>query len=159
MVIIKPEPRLAWDFVVADVKFPIIGADFLRYYGLLVDMRHNTPPHFSAFMEQYPKCVLLALFWSSHLNQSTWTYSMNFQPSPNQSRKKEVPNTTLPTLSSLKVHQCIRIKPRRLAPEKLKYAKSEFDNPLAFGIIAPSLSCWASPLHIVPQKTPGTWRP
>ena len=91
MVIIKPEPRLAWNFVVADVKFPIIGADFLRYYGLLVDVRHNTPPHFSAFMEQYPNCVLLALFWSNHLNQSTWTYSMNFQPSPNQSRKKEAP--------------------------------------------------------------------
>ena len=34
--------KLSWDFVVADVKFPIIGADFLRYYGLLVDVRHNT---------------------------------------------------------------------------------------------------------------------
>ena len=33
--------KLAWDFVVADVKFPIIGADFLRHYGLLVDVRHN----------------------------------------------------------------------------------------------------------------------
>ena len=40
--------KLSLDFVVADLKFPIIGADFLRYYGLLVDVRHNkdwTPPH------------------------------------------------------------------------------------------------------------------
>ena len=50
-------------------------------------------------------------------------------------------------------------KPRRLAPEKHKIAKSEFDNLLALGIIAPSLSCWASPLHMVLKKTPGTWRP
>ena len=34
--------KLAWDVVVADVKFPIIGADFLCHYGLLVDVRHNT---------------------------------------------------------------------------------------------------------------------
>ena len=50
-------------------------------------------------------------------------------------------------------------KPRRLAPEKRKIAKSEFDNLLALGIITPSLSCWASPLHMVPKKTPRTWRP
>ena len=30
-----------WVFVIAEVKTPILGADFLCYYGLLVDMGHN----------------------------------------------------------------------------------------------------------------------
>lgn len=29
----------AWIFLVADVGQPIIGADFLKYFGLLVDLR------------------------------------------------------------------------------------------------------------------------
>jgi len=32
---------LTWRFVVADVSRPIIGADFLAFYGLLVDLRNN----------------------------------------------------------------------------------------------------------------------
>ena len=28
-------------FIIADVKNPIIGADFLRHYSLLVDVEHN----------------------------------------------------------------------------------------------------------------------
>jgi hypothetical protein len=38
-------PRLRWDFtwrfVVADVTQPLIGADFLSHFGLLVDCRNN----------------------------------------------------------------------------------------------------------------------
>ena len=30
-----------WVFIIADVKNPIIGADFLRHYSLLVDVAHN----------------------------------------------------------------------------------------------------------------------
>ena len=30
-----------WVFVVADIKRSIVGADFLRHFGLLVDMRHH----------------------------------------------------------------------------------------------------------------------
>ena len=30
-----------WIFVIADVQSPILGADFLRHFGLLVDLRHS----------------------------------------------------------------------------------------------------------------------
>ena len=33
--------RYIWKFVVADVFMPIIGADFLYYYSLAVDVRHR----------------------------------------------------------------------------------------------------------------------
>ena len=50
-------------------------------------------------------------------------------------------------------------RPWRLPPEHLKIARQEFDRMLDLGIIRPSSSCWASPLHMVPKKTPGDWRP
>ena len=46
-------------------------------------------------------------------------------------------------------------RPRRLLPERLKIARQEFNRMLVLGIIRPSSSCWASPLHMVPKKTPG----
>ena len=49
-------------------------------------------------------------------------------------------------------------KPRRLAPEKYKAAKKEFDNLISLGIVRPSKSSWASPLHMVPKKGED-WRP
>ncbi|TNN10580.1 Transposon Tf2-9 polyprotein, partial [Schistosoma japonicum] len=47
----------------------------------------------------------------------------------------------------------------RLAPDKLKTARAEFDYMLQLGIIRPSDSQCASPLHIVPKKNEGDWRP
>ncbi|GFV93360.1 transposon Tf2-9 polyprotein [Trichonephila clavipes] len=43
-------------------------------------------------------------------------------------------------------------KARRLAPDRLKIAKSEFQHMLNLGHVRPSKSNYASPLHIVPKK-------
>ncbi|KAJ2937652.1 hypothetical protein O0L34_g19327 [Tuta absoluta] len=48
--------------------------------------------------------------------------------------------------------------PRRLAPDKLKVAKAEFEAMLQSGTCRPSESSWASPLHLAPKKDNG-WRP
>ena len=53
----------------------------------------------------------------------------------------------------------VSARPRRLAPDRLQAAKREFDHMLQLGIIRPSSSPWSSPLHMVPKKTPGDWRP
>ena len=47
----------------------------------------------------------------------------------------------------------------RLAPECLKIAKREFEHTLQLGIVRPSSSAWASPLHMVTKKAAGDWRP
>ena len=49
--------------------------------------------------------------------------------------------------------------PRHLPSEKLKIARQEFEHMLQEGIIQPSSSSWSSPLHMVPKKNPGDWRP
>uniref|UniRef100_A0A5S6QHR2 RNA-directed DNA polymerase n=1 Tax=Trichuris muris TaxID=70415 RepID=A0A5S6QHR2_TRIMR len=53
----------------------------------------------------------------------------------------------------------VHFKPRRLPPARLQAAKKHFDDLLHRGIVRPSNSCWASPLHLVPKKQPGQWRP
>ena len=48
---------------------------------------------------------------------------------------------------------------RRLAPERLKISRHEFEHMMQLGIVRPSSSNWSSPLHMVPKKKPGDWRP
>ena len=47
---------------------------------------------------------------------------------------------------------------RRLPPDKLAAAKTEFSKMESMGIIRRSSSPWALPLHMVP-KSSGGWRP
>ncbi|ROT75320.1 gag pol polyprotein [Penaeus vannamei] len=47
---------------------------------------------------------------------------------------------------------------RPLAPDRCRSAKAEFDYMMQLGIICPSSSQWAAPLHLVKKKD-GDWRP
>lgn len=53
----------------------------------------------------------------------------------------------------------VSAKPRRLSGDKLEIARNEFQHMLDLGIVRPSNSQWASPLHMVPKKSAGDWRP
>ncbi len=46
-----------------------------------------------------------------------------------------------------------------MAPDRLRAVKQEFQHMMELGIIRPSSSTWASPLHMVPKKNTGDWRP
>ena len=46
-------------------------------------------------------------------------------------------------------------RPRRLASDRFKGAKNEFDSIMHLGIARPSKNPWASPLHLVPKKDNG----
>ena len=151
-----------WVFIIANVQSAILGADFLRHYSLLVDMKHSrlvdaitqlrvqgisskvsspspTVYHpqptntFTAIMMEYPT-VLQPHFCSQTINHGI-THHIQ---------------TTDPPISA---------RTRQLAPEKLTIARQEFEHMLEQGIVCPSSSQWSSPLHMVPKKLSGDWRP
>ncbi|CAB0039644.1 unnamed protein product, partial [Trichogramma brassicae] len=84
---------------------------------------------------------------------SSTNFSDLFEPSAGPVQIKSLPVkhniiTTGPTISE---------RPRRLTGDRLAAAKKVFDDLLNQGIIRPSNSQWASPLHLVPKKN-GSWR-
>lgn len=145
-----------WNFVIADVKTSILGADFLRHFKLLVDL-HN-----KKLVDKVTDMSINAFETSTsdgsvHVISTDQAYYDILKEYPDVLRPmslKEPPKhdvvhhivTTGPPLFA---------RPRPLPPDKYKAAKEEFDHMLEMGICRPSKSPWASPLHIVTKKDGG----
>ena len=153
---------LPWIFIIADVQKPILGADFLAHFRLTVDMRQPklidththlrvqgilsncTSPSPSLFSRDVSSLYLCLLSEFPELTQVTTS------DTPVKHDVLHYIEMTGPPVAA---------RPRQLAPDHLTAAKREFEHMLQLGIIRPSSSPWSSPLHMVPKKTPGDWRP
>ena len=154
--------KFQWVFIVADVKQPILGADFLRHYNLLVDMTHNRLTDAITTLQVQgitttdtsPSPTLL-----SRQPKNSFEALLCQFPEVVQPCTKEQPVRHSVTHHITTTGPPVSARFRRLPPERFKAAKQEFGHMLQQGIIRPSSSSWASPLHMVPKKTPGDWRP
>lgn len=146
-------------FILADVRYPIIGADFLREHGLLIDLRNRKLLEASTFCS-------ISTGWS-RLEAPTLNL-LNRSISRFRAVLLSFPSLTSPQLCDRKPKHNIQhriittgrpvfAKPRRLAPDMFSMAKNDFKTMRGAGILRPSSSNWASPLHMVPKKT-GGWR-
>lgn len=147
-------------FIVADVDSAILGTDFLQAFGLVVDITgqclKDPETHLTAcgvVRTGTPLCPAVA-----HANQDNDFLSL----------LKEYPSISVPSfhrdvLPHSTTHYIetkgppVHSKARRLAPEKVTAAKAEFQQMMKLGIVRPSKSEWASPLHLV-NKGVNTWR-
>ena len=147
------------DFIVTE-NTSILGADFLTKFGLILDMKKRLlkDPNTGVEATLTPgKCSDTGI-------RVTETNS-SFHPIVAEFPKlSEAPNYfELPTKTAV-CHEIkteglpIFCKPRQLPPEKFKIAKEEFEKMEQLGIVRPSKSPWASPLHMV-KKSDGSWRP
>ena len=149
-----------WTFIVADVQQPIIGADFLIHYNLLVDLR-------SRCLRDMRTGLAIAASLSSikplSLNRVD-TVQKEYTKLLGQFPELTRPTTKGETVKHGITHKIVTkghpvfARPRRLAPDKLVTAKREFDEMIRLGVIEPSDSEWSSALHMVPKKN-GDWRP
>lgn len=150
-----------YEFIVADVTKPILGADFLGDYGLLIDISNkklidNTTQLKANCIERQTEYTPIGTICESitcndlltEFKDLTVPSTINHQNSPDIGVNHQIITTGQP----------IYTRARRLNTEKLEIAKREFDYMLKQGICQPSKSCWASPLHLAPKKN-GEWRP
>ncbi|XP_078278393.1 uncharacterized protein LOC144606302 [Rhinoraja longicauda] len=153
-----------WNFIVADVGQAILGADFLWAFSLVVDVHGSglqpsadvrprstgpaappsaappssaiqaitAPGQFDAVLAEFPQ-LLVQRFDA---------------PSEKHGVVHFIPTEGPPVFA----------RARCLPPEKLAMAREEFLSLERLGIVRPSSSPWASPLHMV-SKASGGWRP
>lgn len=142
-----------WNFCVAAVPYPIIGADLLNHYGLLVDLRRARliDPVTNLFSPGVVRVSPIGKI--SVLDKSSQYYEILSQ----------FPEITGQTVNKFQIHGdtfhyiCTKGSPvadraRRLAPDKLKIVKDEFRHLVAQGVCRPSSSPWASPIHLMLKK-------
>ena len=134
-----------WPFILADVKIPLLGSDFLQANGLLVDL-------------QSKRLVNATSFASSTLRQSNQaSLGLHHVTSndPYSRLLEQFPTITRPEFSSKSVRHGVEhfiqtegppvhAGARRLPPDKLVIAKELFRKMEDMGIIRRSNSQWRS---------------
>lgn len=152
-------PKHPWSFVVADIKFPILGIDFLEHYGFNISAAKRTLTDESSGVSvkcQTNQSDVRVDSVSAVMGQATM-FSEIIAMFQNMSS-----NGLLP-IGALSTH-CIETKgppvfsrPRRLNPEKAAEVKQQIAELIKLQILRPSKSNWSSPIHMV-KKADGTWR-
>ncbi|CAB0032633.1 unnamed protein product [Trichogramma brassicae] len=157
-----------WAFTIARVDVAIIGADLLSHFGLLIDLRKPPP------LGQPDELVHIV---PGRPGPPGTHDQCSCDRCPSRSLRRRVRRHTrefasdrarpgeMATIVDFPVQhrivttsgQPVFARPRRLAGDRLAAAKAEFKKLLDRGIIRPSSSQWASPLHLVP-KPGNTWR-
>lgn len=147
-----------WQFTIAEVKQPIIGADFLAYHGILPDLKNR---------RLIDEETLLRVRVKITAEKQAAVATVQEECKIKELLRKYI-EITRPTAFKKIIHHVkhhivtsgppMAERPRRLTPEKYMAAKLEFEAMMAQGICRPSSSQWASPLHMV-RKSNGEWRP
>lgn len=151
--------QFRWNFIVADVSVAIIGADFLAFFGLLVDLKN------SRLIDGKTNLQCVGGLSAAEIHTVTTVDSSHpFKDLLLEYREITLPSTMQRAVKERDVKHHILTKgppvaskARRLAPDKLDAAKKEFQLMSDLGMCRPSSSPWASPLHCVPKKN-GQWR-
>ncbi|GBM25219.1 Transposon Ty3-G Gag-Pol polyprotein [Araneus ventricosus] len=150
-----------WSFIIADVSRPILGADFLTHYGIIIDLKPKSLKHQQTTLTSTGKIStdnnpsITALKLSLTFNDLIREYNDIFDDFERSPIKDQSDNVTHVIQTN---GPPVGAKVRRLAPDKLIAAKKEFQNLIHKGICSPSTSCWASPLVMV-KKSVGSWKP
>ena len=148
-----------WKFVVADVKNPLLGFDFLSHNAIIIDCKNKTlvdPVTTRRVPFNISSANINVIVNDSKTLQPEVTQILSKYPQLTKpSTPGELPKSTYFHRINTNSAPPVFAKPRRLSEERLQAAKTEFQSLLTDGIIRRSDSQWASPLHMV-EKQPGS---
>ena len=144
----------SWTFVVADTTTPLLGLDFLSHYGMLVDCERGTITYKltnrTAQLKTSQKTSRVLVNYITVPPKIQEMISATKVATPQH--HSEYPHTGIYHRINTGSHPPVFARPRRLSEDKFKCAKEEFRKLQQQGIIVPSDSAWASPLHMVNKK-------
>ncbi|UYV81644.1 K02A2.6-like, partial [Cordylochernes scorpioides] len=146
--------QFQWPFVIANTNRAILGADFLNNFGLIIDIKNKR------LIDGITNLSIRGVIQSISDMGNIWTLNSSSKVSailtkyPNLCRP---PSDFVEAKHSVKHYiptrgQPIHSKARRLDSQRLTLAKAEFQYMLNNGIIRPSNSPLASPLHLVSKR-------
>ncbi|KMQ86146.1 pol polyprotein [Lasius niger] len=149
--------NFASKFVIADIGQPILGADFLHRYNLLVDLRNHRLVDGTTNLRTEGKISRNAVQSISTINNSV----------PCLQLLKEFIEVTRPVAGGTPKHPVEHViltkgppvpdRPRRLSPGRSKFAQREINGWIEAGTCRPGKGQWASAMHLV-KRGPGHWR-
>ncbi|UYV76053.1 hypothetical protein LAZ67_13002335, partial [Cordylochernes scorpioides] len=146
--------QFQWPFVIANTNRAIIGADFLNNFGLIIDIKNKrlidgiTNLSIRGVIQSISDMGNISTLNSSSKVSAILTKYPNLcRPPSDFVEAKHSVKHYIPTRG-----QPIHSKARRLDSQRLTLAQAEFQYMLNNGIIRPSNSPWASPLHLVSKK-------
>lgn len=148
-----------WNFTIADVTRPIIGADFLAHFNLLVDLRGRALIDQLTLLKTKGKVTIdtaptiTACKTDSAFHKLIQSFADIMEDSMTSKAMAHNISHHIETKGAP-----VFARARKLPPVKLQQAKQEFDRMIQRGHCRPSKSTWASPLHMV-RKSDGSWRP
>ena len=155
---------IRWPFIIADIYAPIIGADLLRHYGLIIDLKECTLyDSLTALAVRGSLCsvsvhgVTVPIQVNSSGDPEGVAYAGLVQAYADITRPKMmvVPDVDTPVAHCIvTTGPPVYERPRRLLGAKLKAARKHFNHLLQQGVIRPSNSQWSTPLHMVPKSRP-----
>lgn len=138
---IHPGRKYDWPFVITDIKFPLLGTDFLAHHGLLADVGRKRLLDTGTCRSR----PLSTGLYAPSLRTSTAPSSTSSETSSSQSCiscQEPRPNTASITISPQQAR--LHAKFRRLPPKKLQDAKRAFTKMEQMGICRKASSLWAS---------------
>lgn len=136
----------------------IIGADFLSYYELLVDIRNRRLVDQTMNIATVGRCVRCSVPYIKTVIGMTPYHALlthYLDITRPEGRPKEIRHSTWHYIETLGPPVVCRL--RRLAPDRLAVTKKEFQRMTELGIIRLSRSSWSFPLHMMP-KAEMEWR-
>ena len=154
--------RFEWRFILADVRRPLLGADFLANYKLLIDVARKRLIDTES-CSFFPLLVTNQQAVNECSPRATGLYAHLFEEYPEVFRAELKQNPGGAPKHGIVHHIKTNGPPvhsrfRRLPPDKLRIAKEYFAEMERMGLCSKAASPWASPLHMVP-KPDGTYRP
>ena len=152
-----------WIFIITDVQQPILGADFLRHFNLLADVRDcrlldattNVSVSGTASTVQAISPMFATL-------DSRSSFQVLFANCPditrpcyntNSAKRDVTHHISNQRTASLRTPAPFSARQTQCSTSRIwSYATAWHHPPI-------ESRNWSSPLHIVPKKTPGDWRP